>query len=38
LLAEVVLDLRAIPHRALDRQVAVDDLAHALLDPGEVLR
>ena len=36
-LAEVVLDLRAIPHRALDRQVAVDDLGHALLDLREVL-
>jgi len=37
-LLEVVFDLRAVPYRAHDRQVAVDNLGHALLDLGEVLR
>ena len=37
-LLEVVLDLRAVPDLAHDRQVAVDDLGHPLLDLGEVLR
>jgi hypothetical protein len=36
-LDEVLLDARAVPHRALDRQVAIDDLGHALLDLREVL-
>ena len=36
-LDEVVLDLGAVPHRPLDRQIAVDDLAHPLLDLGEIL-
>ena len=36
-LDEVVLDLGTVPHRPLDRQVAVDDLGHALLDLREVV-
>ncbi len=35
---EVLLDLRSVPDLARDRQVAVDDLGHALLDLGKVLR
>src|SRR5476651_1889413 len=35
---EVLLDLGTVPHLAHDRQVAVDDLGHALFDLGEVLR
>ena len=38
MVGEVLLDLGAVPDLALDRQVAVDDLGHALLDLGEVLR
>ncbi len=37
MLQEVVLDPGAVPDLARDRQVAVDDLGHALLDLGEVL-
>ena len=36
-LLEVVLDLGAVPHFTRDRQIAVDDLGHALLDLGEIL-
>ncbi len=37
-LLEVVLDLGAVPNLARNRQITIDDLGHALLDLGEVLR